>query len=166
MEKHAKTVMVGRTLMKQALPVTFRVRVAHWAVGLEQAAVLLEGQEVYPDAMQRNLAATGDGIMAEPVAKLLAPVLGADAAKGVSAEAAETARLQGTTPSACTPRSRGGWRPIRWHAQRILSCTLVAVRARYDVKRAGFIVANALKAVKIECPIRALGEAFLVGSEN
>ncbi|NWN83093.1 MAG: adenylosuccinate lyase family protein [Halomonas sp.] len=63
---------------------------------LEQAAVLLEGLEVHPEAMQRNLAATGGGIMAEPVTKLLTPALGADAAKRVSAEAAETARLQGT----------------------------------------------------------------------
>ncbi|WP_302140510.1 class-II fumarase/aspartase family protein [Halomonas alkalicola] len=62
---------------------------------LEQAAVLLEGLEVHPEAMQRNLAATGGGIMAEPVAKLLAPTLGPDAAKRISAEAAETARLQG-----------------------------------------------------------------------
>ncbi|MGJ7459329.1 class-II fumarase/aspartase family protein [Halomonas sp. RA08-2] len=62
---------------------------------LEQAAVLLEGLEVYPEAMRRNLAATGGGIMAEPVAKLLAPTLGPDAAKRISAEAAETARLQG-----------------------------------------------------------------------
>ena len=62
---------------------------------LEQAAVLLEGLEVHPEAMQRNLAATGGGIMAEPVAKLLAPTLGPDAAKRISAEAAETARRQG-----------------------------------------------------------------------
>lgn len=62
---------------------------------LEQAAVLLEGLEVHPEAMQRNLAATGGGIMAEPVAKLLSPTLGPDAAKRISAEAAETARLQG-----------------------------------------------------------------------
>lgn len=62
---------------------------------LEQAAVLLEGLEVYPEAMQRNLAATGGGIMAEPVSRLLAPVLGQDVAKGLSAEAAEAARLAG-----------------------------------------------------------------------
>ncbi|WP_431025113.1 class-II fumarase/aspartase family protein [Halomonas sp. H5] len=62
---------------------------------LEQAAVLLEGLEVHPEAMRRNLAATGGGIMAEPVAKLLAPILGQEAAKQVSAEAAETARQQG-----------------------------------------------------------------------
>ena len=62
---------------------------------LEQAAVLLEGLEVNPEAMRRNLAATGGGIMAEPVSRLLAPVLGQDAAKRISAEAAETARLQG-----------------------------------------------------------------------
>lgn len=62
---------------------------------LEQAAVLLEGLEVNPEAMRRNLAVTGGGIMAEPVAKLLAPVVGQDAAKRISAEAAETARLSG-----------------------------------------------------------------------
>ncbi|MGR4070160.1 adenylosuccinate lyase family protein [Halomonas sp. LR3S48] len=62
---------------------------------LEQAATLLEGLEVNPEAMRRNLAATGGGIMAEPVSRLLAPVLGQDAAKRISAEAAETARLQG-----------------------------------------------------------------------
>ncbi|WP_416138945.1 adenylosuccinate lyase family protein [Halomonas sp. HK25] len=62
---------------------------------LEQVAVLLEGLEVHPEAMRRNLAATGGGIMAEPVAKLLAPILGPDAAKRISAEAAETARRQG-----------------------------------------------------------------------
>ncbi|MCE8043959.1 adenylosuccinate lyase family protein [Halomonas daqingensis] len=62
---------------------------------LEQACVLLEGLEVHPEAMRRNLAVTGGGIMAEPVLRLLAPTLGQDAAKRISAEAAETARLQG-----------------------------------------------------------------------
>ncbi|QOR40378.1 adenylosuccinate lyase family protein [Billgrantia diversa] len=62
---------------------------------LEQAATLLEGLEVNPETMRRNLAATGGGIMAEPVSRLLAPVLGQDAAKRISAEAAETARLKG-----------------------------------------------------------------------
>jgi 3-carboxy-cis,cis-muconate cycloisomerase len=61
---------------------------------LEQVAVLLEGLEVYPEHMQRNLSATGGGIMAEPVARLLAPALGTDRAKAVSAEAAETARRE------------------------------------------------------------------------
>lgn len=61
---------------------------------LEQLAVLLEGLEVNPANMQRNLAATGGGIMAEPVARLLAPTLGADRAKAVSAEAAETSRRE------------------------------------------------------------------------
>ncbi|RBI66642.1 adenylosuccinate lyase family protein [Vreelandella sulfidaeris] len=61
---------------------------------LEQVAVLLEGLEVNPANMWRNLAATGGGIMAEPVARLLTPTLGADRAKAVSAEAAETARLE------------------------------------------------------------------------
>ncbi|WP_280547737.1 adenylosuccinate lyase family protein [Halomonas sp. 11-S5] len=62
---------------------------------LEQAAVLLEGLEVHPEAMRRNLAVTGGGIMAEPVSRLLAPVVGQDAARRISAEAAETARLTG-----------------------------------------------------------------------
>lgn len=61
---------------------------------LEQVAVLLEGLEVYPEKMQRNLAATGGGIMAEPVARMLTPQLGADKAKAVSAAAAETARQE------------------------------------------------------------------------
>ncbi|OJA06110.1 adenylosuccinate lyase family protein [Halomonas sp. QHL1] len=61
---------------------------------LEQVAVLLEGLEVYPDNMWRNLTATGGGIMAEPVARLLAPTLGADRAKAVSAEASETSRRE------------------------------------------------------------------------
>lgn len=61
---------------------------------LEQVAVLLEGLEVYPERMQDNLRATGGGIMAEPVARLLAPSLGTDQAKAISAEAAETARLE------------------------------------------------------------------------
>ncbi|MDP3535758.1 MAG: adenylosuccinate lyase family protein [Halomonas sp.] len=61
---------------------------------LEQVAVLLEGLEVYPDLMQRNLAAAGGGIMAEPVARLLTPLLGPDKAKAVSAAAAETSRRE------------------------------------------------------------------------
>ncbi|MGM0856931.1 MAG: class-II fumarase/aspartase family protein [Pseudomonadota bacterium] len=61
---------------------------------LEQVAVLLEGLEVNPATMRRNLAATGGGIMAEPVAQLLTPSLGGDQAKAVSAEAAETARQE------------------------------------------------------------------------
>lgn len=34
---HKRTVMVGRTLMQQALPTTFGVRAIQWALGLEQA---------------------------------------------------------------------------------------------------------------------------------
>ena len=64
---------------------------------LEQAAALLEGLEVHPEAMRRNLAITGGGIMAEPVSRLLAPVVGQAAAKRISAEAADTARLQGVS---------------------------------------------------------------------
>ncbi|OBA00250.1 class-II fumarase/aspartase family protein [Halomonas sp. G11] len=61
---------------------------------LEQVAVLLEGLEVNTTNMHRNLAATGGGIMAEPVARLLAPTLGVEQAKAVSAEAAETSRRE------------------------------------------------------------------------
>ena len=61
---------------------------------LEQVAVLLEGLEVNPANMHRNLAATGGGIMAEPVARLLSPTLGVEQAKAVSAEAAETSRRE------------------------------------------------------------------------
>jgi len=61
---------------------------------LEQVAVLLEGLEAYPDNMWRNLAVTGGGIMAEPVARLLAPTLGVERSKAVSAEAAETSRRE------------------------------------------------------------------------
>lgn len=61
---------------------------------LEQVVVLLEGLEVYPEKMQRNLAATGGGIMAEPVARLLVPTLGVERAKAVSAEAAEVSRQE------------------------------------------------------------------------
>lgn len=61
---------------------------------LEQLVPLLEGLEVHPEAMRRNLAVTGGGIMAEPVARLLTPALGAEAARAVSAEAAETARRE------------------------------------------------------------------------
>ena len=60
---------------------------------LEQVALILEGVDVYPEAMSRNLAVTGGGIMAEPVARLLAPTLGPETARSISAEAAETARL-------------------------------------------------------------------------
>ncbi|KAA0009780.1 adenylosuccinate lyase family protein [Billgrantia pellis] len=61
---------------------------------LEQLARLLEGLEVHAEAMQRNLAITGGAIMAEPVSRLLVPVVGQDAAKRISAEAAETARIE------------------------------------------------------------------------
>ena len=37
MDTHIDTPMVGRTLMQQALPITFGVKVAHWAIGLEQS---------------------------------------------------------------------------------------------------------------------------------
>ncbi|MGC3874367.1 class-II fumarase/aspartase family protein [Halomonas sp. GXIMD04776] len=62
---------------------------------LERLVELFEGLEVHSEAMRRNLEITGGAIMAEPVARLLAPVLGQDAAKRLSTEAAETARRTG-----------------------------------------------------------------------
>ncbi|MGO3224756.1 MAG: lyase family protein, partial [Halomonas sp.] len=46
MDAHADTPMVGRTLMQQALPLTFGVKVAHWAIGLEQSRRRLEEMEL------------------------------------------------------------------------------------------------------------------------
>ncbi|MGQ7248724.1 class-II fumarase/aspartase family protein [Halomonas sp. V046] len=63
---------------------------------LEHAAILLEGLEVNAERMSTNMAITGGAIMAEPVARLLTPYLGPDAAKALAAEAAEQARRQGT----------------------------------------------------------------------
>lgn len=59
---------------------------------LELSTELLEGLEVFPERMRANLAITGGAIMAEPVASLLAPHLGADNAKALAALAAEQAR--------------------------------------------------------------------------
>ena len=59
---------------------------------------ILYGQEhSFPPAFvtRVNQKTGGHGIMAEPVSRLLAPVLGQDAAKRISVEAAKTARLQG-----------------------------------------------------------------------
>lgn len=41
MEKHRGTVMIGRTLMQQALPITFGVRAAQWALQLDEARTRL-----------------------------------------------------------------------------------------------------------------------------
>lgn len=46
---HRSTVMMGRTLMQQALPTTFGVRVVQWAIGLEQARRRL--LEIYRDGL-------------------------------------------------------------------------------------------------------------------
>lgn len=62
---------------------------------LASLGALLDGLEVHADVMRRNLALTGGAIMAEPVARVLAPALGSDAAKRVAREAADTARRQG-----------------------------------------------------------------------
>lgn len=43
MSRHDETVMVGRTLMQQALPITFGVKVAHWALALEEGRRRLAG---------------------------------------------------------------------------------------------------------------------------
>lgn len=43
MRTHARTPMVGRTLMQQALPITFGVKVAQWAENLAQAERRLKG---------------------------------------------------------------------------------------------------------------------------
>lgn len=67
---------------------------------LEQAAVLLEGLVVDPEAMRRNLAVTGGAIMAEPVSRLLAPLTGQEEAKRVAAECAEIARRSGRSYAA------------------------------------------------------------------
>ena len=37
MDRHVDTVMIGRTLMQQAMPITFGAKVAHWLWGLAQA---------------------------------------------------------------------------------------------------------------------------------
>lgn len=59
---------------------------------LELSGELLEGLEVFPERMKANLAITGGAIMAEPVTRLLAPLLGMDAARALAADAAEQAR--------------------------------------------------------------------------
>ena len=41
MTAHARTPMIGRTLMQQALPITFGAKVAHWLGGLAQAETRL-----------------------------------------------------------------------------------------------------------------------------
>lgn len=41
METHADTPMIGRTLMQQALPITFGAKVAHWLAGLAAAETRL-----------------------------------------------------------------------------------------------------------------------------
>lgn len=41
MTAHARTPMIGRTLMQQALPITFGAKVAHWLWGLAQAETRL-----------------------------------------------------------------------------------------------------------------------------
>jgi 3-carboxy-cis,cis-muconate cycloisomerase len=46
MDTHIDTPMVGRTLMQQALPIVFGVKVAHWAIGLEQTRRRLSAVEL------------------------------------------------------------------------------------------------------------------------
>ena len=51
---------------------------SHAGIAETNAAAMLVfelGLEVHPEAMRRSLAITGGGIMAEPVSRLLAPVV-------------------------------------------------------------------------------------------
>jgi 3-carboxy-cis,cis-muconate cycloisomerase len=71
MKRHADTPMIGRTLLQQALPITFGAKVAHWAWGLARAEQRLA--EVYqrglcvqyggPVGAHTGLAATGPDLM-------------------------------------------------------------------------------------------------------
>ncbi|MBZ9540302.1 adenylosuccinate lyase family protein [Modicisalibacter tunisiensis] len=62
---------------------------------LETLRHLLDGLEVHPEAMARNLAVTGGAIMAEPAARVLQGVLASDEARRVAREASEVARRDG-----------------------------------------------------------------------
>ncbi|SPJ32183.1 lyase family protein [Kushneria phyllosphaerae] len=42
MDRHRDTAMIGRTLMQQALPITFGIRAAQWALQLDEARARLE----------------------------------------------------------------------------------------------------------------------------
>ncbi|KXS38045.1 MAG: 3-carboxy-cicis-muconate cycloisomerase [Halomonadaceae bacterium T82-2] len=62
---------------------------------LETLRHLLDGLEVHPEAMVRNLAVTGGAIMAEPAARALQSVLSSDDARRVARDASEMARRAG-----------------------------------------------------------------------
>lgn len=62
---------------------------------LEQLQVLLDGLQVHPDAMRRNLELTGGLIMAEPVKQVLTLLVDADQAARITGEAADEARRTG-----------------------------------------------------------------------
>ena len=90
-EKHRGTVMAGRTLMQQALPITFAYKAAVWLSGLTHAAERLKRAEADALALQFGGAA---GTLA---------ALGADGAKVRSALAARLELKEA---------------PITWHVER------------------------------------------------
>jgi 3-carboxy-cis,cis-muconate cycloisomerase len=79
--EHGETVMAGRTLMQQALPVSFGLKAAGWLVGLDEAAARLEDIRRSRLAVQLGGAAgtlaSLDGAGVE-VASYLADELGLD----------------------------------------------------------------------------------------
>ena len=90
-EKHRESVMAGRTLMQQALPITFAYKAAVWLSGLAYATARLKRVEADALALQFGGAA---GTLA---------ALGADGAKVRSALAVRLQLKQA---------------PITWHAER------------------------------------------------
>jgi 3-carboxy-cis,cis-muconate cycloisomerase len=90
-EKHRGTVMAGRTLMQQALPITFAYKAAIWLSGLTHAAERLKRAEADALALQFG-GATGT-----------LAALGADGAKVRSALASRLELKEA---------------PITWHAER------------------------------------------------
>jgi len=78
-ERHRATLMVGRTLLQQALPITFGLKAARWLALATRQALALREQRARSLALQfggavGTLAALGDNAMA--VAELLAVELG------------------------------------------------------------------------------------------
>lgn len=61
---------------------------------LASLAELWEGLDVHAETMRHNLTLMGGAIMAEPAARLLGDILGADEAQRIAREAAETSRLE------------------------------------------------------------------------
>jgi 3-carboxy-cis,cis-muconate cycloisomerase len=56
-EDHRATLMAGRTLLQQALPIPFALKAAHWLVGLDEAAALLSAARERGPAAQLGGAA-------------------------------------------------------------------------------------------------------------